>query len=77
VSLEEDESQISVTIHDDGRGLPEDFDLEESGRLGLRIVQTLVEEGLHGQFEIRNDHGVSAIVRFPKAGHAWQRVEAQ
>jgi two-component sensor histidine kinase len=40
-------------------------------------VQTLVEEGLHGQFEIRNDHGVSAIVRFPKAGHAWQRVEAQ
>ncbi len=77
VNLEESDSDIVVTIHDDGRGLPEDFDLEQSGRLGLRIVQTLVEEGLHGQFEIRNDHGVSAIVRFPKAGRAWQRVEAK
>jgi len=77
VNLEEDESHIVVTIHDDGRGLPEDFDLEQSGRLGLRIVQTLVEEGLHGQFEIRNDHGVSAIVRFPKTGRAWQRMEAR
>lgn len=77
VKLEEHQSEIAVTIHDDGRGLPEDFDLEQSSRLGLRIVQTLVEEGLHGKFEIRNDHGVSATVRFPKAGHAWQQVGAQ
>jgi len=77
VNLQEGESEIAVTIHDDGRGLPEGFDLEQGSRLGLRIVQTLVEEGLHGRFEIRNDHGVSATVRFPKAGHAWRRVGAQ
>lgn len=77
VNLEEDESEITVTIHDNGRGLPEDFDLEQSSRLGLHIVQTLVEEGLHGRFEIRNDHGVSATVRFPKADHAWRPLGVQ
>lgn len=57
---------IGLTVHDDGHGLPPDFDLEHVDSLGLRIVRMLVTEDLKGQIELQSDHGVSAIVRFPK-----------
>jgi two-component sensor histidine kinase len=65
VRLEETEDSMTVEIADDGSGLPEDFNLEESG-LGLRIVRTLVREDLKGQFTLQNGQGVRAIVSFPR-----------
>ena len=40
--------RLHVTVEDDGRGLPEGFDLDESTNLGLSIVRTLVESELDG-----------------------------
>jgi two-component sensor histidine kinase len=57
---------VGLIVHDDGRGLPSDFKLDQVNSLGLRIVRMLVTEDLKGQIELRSDHGVSAIVRFPK-----------
>jgi two-component sensor histidine kinase/PAS domain-containing protein len=66
VTLYDDDNLVAIEIHDDGEALPEGFDVASSGQLGLRIVRTLVEDGLGGKFELRNNHGVSAIVQFPK-----------
>ena len=44
--------RLHVTVEDDGRGLPEDFDPELSTSLGLSIVRTLVESELGGVLEI-------------------------
>jgi two-component sensor histidine kinase/PAS domain-containing protein len=66
VTLCDDDHLVAIEIHDDGEALPEGFDAHSSGQLGLHIVRTLVEDGLGGKFELRNDHGVSAIVQFPK-----------
>ncbi|MGZ4453372.1 MAG: sensor histidine kinase [Nocardioides sp.] len=44
--------RLHVTVEDDGRGLPADFDLDGSASLGLSIVRTLVESELDGQLEI-------------------------
>jgi len=44
--------RLHVTIDDDGRGLPEGFDLDTSSSLGLSIVRTLVESELGGQLEL-------------------------
>jgi two-component sensor histidine kinase len=41
--------RLHLDIEDDGRGLPEGFDLEASQSLGLSIVRTLVESELGGQ----------------------------
>jgi two-component system, sensor histidine kinase PdtaS len=38
---------LELDVHDDGRGLPPDFDLERTG-LGLGIVQSLIAGDLHG-----------------------------
>ncbi|WP_345519563.1 sensor histidine kinase [Nocardioides conyzicola] len=44
--------RLHVTVDDDGRGLPADFDLDASSSLGLTIVRTLVESELGGQLEL-------------------------
>jgi two-component system, sensor histidine kinase PdtaS len=49
--------RLHVTIEDDGRGLPEDFDVDRSTHLGLSIVRTLVESELGGVLEIGPAHG--------------------
>ena len=51
--------RLHVSIDDDGRGLPEGFDLESSTSLGLSIVRTLVESELGGQL---------ALLRLPGRG---------
>jgi two-component sensor histidine kinase len=44
--------RLHVTVDDDGRGLPDDFNLDASSSLGLSIVRTLVESELGGQLEL-------------------------
>jgi two-component sensor histidine kinase len=67
VNLQDDGEQITIAVDDDGVGLPEDFDLAQTGSLGLQIVRTLAQGDLKGEFELhRRDKGVSAVVTFPK-----------
>jgi two-component sensor histidine kinase len=40
--------RLQITVDDDGRGLPAEFDPTVSGNLGLSIVRTLVESELGG-----------------------------
>jgi two-component sensor histidine kinase len=65
VRLDETEDSMTIEIRDDGEGLPEGFNIDESG-LGLKIVRTLVREDLKGQFALENGHGVRALVSFPR-----------
>jgi two-component sensor histidine kinase len=48
----EGEGELAMAVSDDGRGLPPDFRLDGSDRLGLQIVRTLVESELGGRLEI-------------------------
>ena len=41
-------TELTVAVQDDGVGLPEGFDLEQSTSLGLSIVRDLVESQLEG-----------------------------
>jgi two-component sensor histidine kinase len=60
--------ELSVTIADDGVGLPDDFTSERGDRLGMQIVRTLVSAELNGTVEFR-DHdetgGAAAIMVMP------------
>jgi hypothetical protein len=44
---------LDIVIHDDGRGLPAGFSLDDSDRLGLQIVRTLVSAELDGSLQMR------------------------
>ncbi len=44
--------RLQLSVQDDGRGLPDDFDLDSSTHLGLSIVRTLVESELAGRLVV-------------------------
>ena len=44
--------RLHVSVEDDGKGLPAEFDLDTSASLGLSIVRTLVESELGGVLEM-------------------------
>jgi two-component sensor histidine kinase len=66
LTFEDQGDAVRLIVHDDGHALPPDFDLDTIDSLGLKIVQMLVKQDLRGQIDMQSDHGVSAIVRFPK-----------
>jgi len=49
--------QLTVTVTDNGAGLPEHFNLESTTSLGLQIVRTLVVAELGGRLEISPQPG--------------------
>lgn len=49
--------QLTVTVTDNGVGLPEHFDLEATTSLGLQIVRTLVVAELGGRLEVSPQPG--------------------
>jgi two-component sensor histidine kinase len=78
VQLIDEGDGVTITIQDDGIGLPADFDRERAESLGLQIVQTLVEHDLRGQFELKGGEGVRAVVSFPKlvgGDEIWNELE--
>jgi two-component sensor histidine kinase len=48
VELDNDGQRLLVRVSDDGVGLPDGFDTDGTGSLGLSIVRTLVASELHG-----------------------------
>jgi two-component sensor histidine kinase len=63
--------RLRVVVTDSGKGLPEGFDADQSGSLGLQIVRTLVLGELGGVLELRPvqtpgvPRGVEAVVDLP------------
>ena len=53
VFLETVDSELRIEVVDDGRGIPEGFDLVDQTGLGLSIVRTLVTTELAGSIEMR------------------------
>ncbi|MBO0839707.1 MAG: PAS domain-containing sensor histidine kinase [Sciscionella sp.] len=58
---------LDVVVSDAGAGLPEDFSLAATHRLGLQIVRTLVDAELRGSLELRRrqPRGTDAVLRVP------------
>ena len=65
VQLARTPHQLVVDVVDDGVGLPPGFTLEQSGRLGLSIVHTLVTSELGGTIEMRSDNGTRVHLTIP------------
>ncbi|MDB9519260.1 histidine kinase dimerization/phosphoacceptor domain -containing protein [Roseofilum reptotaenium CS-1145] len=62
--IRQDDATLSLLVQDDGRGLPENFDLEEIDSLGLQLVQNLVEQ-LEGNLRLMGEQGTYVKITFP------------
>ncbi|MEU8178128.1 PAS domain-containing sensor histidine kinase [Microbispora hainanensis] len=62
IVVSRDADRLEFTVADDGKGLPEDFDLEATASLGLQIVRTLVVGELSGRLGVaRRDSGGTEV----------------
>ncbi len=68
--------RVTLSVADDGSGLPAGFDPETSEGLGLSLVRTLVRADLQGMFSLRRGSLPSALLQSWVAGHA-DGAEAQ
>ena len=66
VELTESANHITVTVRDNGKGLPENFAIDEHSSIGMNLIQTLTEQ-LEGTLDISNtEQGGCFKVQFSK-----------
>jgi two-component sensor histidine kinase len=58
------DAELMLTIADNGRGLPGNFDSKASVTMGMELLQGLSED-LQGSFSIRNEEGTRIDIIFP------------
>lgn len=62
-----DVDRLTIGIHDDGTGVPEDW--RANAGLGLQIVESLATTELEGSFDFQQqDYGTTAVVEVPLSG---------
>ena len=59
-------SLFSLTVSDNGKGIPEDIELKSVESLGLQLVSTLVDQ-LDGEIEIKREQGTEFRIIFKVA----------
>jgi PAS domain S-box-containing protein len=64
IQAQRDSNELSITVTDDGIGLPEYFDLEKSESLGIKLVNTFIEQ-VSGQINIKSDLGTEFQIKIP------------
>ncbi|HIE28789.1 TPA: sensor histidine kinase, partial [Candidatus Poribacteria bacterium] len=66
VELKAADNNIYLRVNDDGIGLPDGFDINVNGRVGLEVSRTLAERDLSGALNLVSDAGTTVEVIFPK-----------
>jgi two-component sensor histidine kinase len=56
--------EITLTISDNGIGLPENINIENISSLGLQLVSVLIKQ-IHGSYRIDRRNGTSWMITFP------------
>ena len=65
VVLARGDTDLRVTVRDNGVGLPADFSLDETTSLGLSIVRSLVRAQMGGTIDMRTDNGAVVELAIP------------
>lgn len=65
VSIKDIGDNYELLLSDNGKGLPEEFDIKKSDSFGLRIMKLLSEQ-LDGSFALNNNNGLKLNIKFPK-----------
>jgi two-component sensor histidine kinase len=63
IDFHRDNDEYSLTVQDNGVGLPEDLNLENSESLGMQLIYSLVTQ-LDGRIEVSSVNGTRFDITF-------------
>jgi two-component sensor histidine kinase len=64
ISGKDDGEEIELVVHDDGIGIPADFDWKNTPSLGIRLIIALVGQ-LNGTIDLSTVEGTTFILKIP------------
>lgn len=64
IYLKKENHHISLTLKDDGIGIPVNFDAEHSRTLGIQLIKLLVGQ-LNGKYKIYREEGTTVQIEIP------------
>ncbi len=64
INIKKEESMMAINYSDNGKGLPESFNLDSLESLGFTLVTNLVKQ-LKGNFKINEGKGLSIVMTIP------------
>jgi PAS domain S-box-containing protein len=65
INFERSKGMHSLIVKDNGIGLPSDFDISQSKRLGLKLIE-LISKQLNGDFSYNSKEGTEFTLTFPQ-----------
>jgi PAS domain S-box-containing protein len=65
ISALQENGRISITVCDDGIGLPAHFDINRTNTLGIQLIMTLVQHQLKGSVTVKSGKGTEVRMEFP------------
>ncbi len=65
IALERRGKVLTMTVSDDGIGLPDGFSIPNNSNLGLQIVHTLVSDELGGNWDMQSNGGTKVTIKVP------------
>lgn len=66
VADEPEKKQLSIGIRDDGIGLPEEIDPEQTESVGLSLIIKIVRMQLHGTITVSREGGTGYLITLPR-----------
>jgi len=60
--------RVRIIVHDNGIGLPDNFDISRTNGLGLQLVRALVQHQLKGSLTFQSENGTEVRIDFPVMG---------
>jgi PAS domain S-box-containing protein len=66
IAFHEEDSRYTLEFSDNGVGIPEGMDIQQSESLGLKLVTMLATDQLEGRIEVIRDGGTKYVISFPK-----------
>lgn len=63
IYLDKAENHVTLTVKDNGRGLPEGLEVNKSNGFGLRLVEMITQQ-LKGTYTIKSSGGTESILKF-------------
>lgn len=65
ISVLQENENISISVRDDGIGIPDSCDINLSNSLGVKLIRTLIQHQLKGSLTIHKDQGTEFLFAFP------------